>query len=514
MKPVITLIEPPALGVRVTTKEEEKFALPTIRTHHPKLGIEVLAGALQNLPCEVQVVDMKMLSAKESPYKIFEHDGLKYECSRVGASFEQIREVIEASDVIGISSPFTQAAGIIADLGIFIKQVNPKVRLVVGGYDTLTDDRQGFYLRNGFDHVIPSRGEIGFPRWISSQFNITLPDISPACVLLDDPTRPANRLILPLPDLSKVKYQSYVETEDGKLPDGASLPTEYFVSSRGCDNSCEFCTIWNSNHGDYEAMSVQDVGILLSYYKDHGITTLMHAESNTMTRLKYGNNGRQNLIDTMRMMRSYGFAWEFFDGIEFGRLLDGQGRVDEELVSLLFSPEILGNKLVGGYRAYIPVETVCTEKFGKLPPAHSQNQVFESIIKSGVRQLSFGIILGFPDESHESIERIRKRVDELKALADRVSGGKTKSIFIFYVHSLFPGSIIYRRLHDTLTVDIAKHPEMFQLYTACKRSAEFSPSEITLLRRRLDREFNGDEVADYSERTGRAPVLAPSVLPV
>jgi len=511
-KPTITLIDPPALKLVCTTKTGERFTLPTVRTHFPKQQLLVLSSATRILPCELNIVDMKMEGNEEVPYATFEQGGLRYECLRVGSSFGSVQRISESSDVVGITSPFTQQARIVTDLAKYIRKINPNIKLVVGGYDTVTDDRQNYYLNNGFDHVIPNEGEIKFPHWIASQFGLRLESKSPSTNTLYDQRRPAKNLILPLPDLSNFDYKKYIEAEDGQLPDGARPPIGYFVSSRGCDRACEFCTIWSVNRGLYNVMTPDQVAVLLQHYKTHGVTTLLHAESNLLTRLRYGREGRKNLIDTIQLMREGGFAWEFFDGIEFGRLTDEKNNVDNELVKLLFSPRLSDGQLTGGYRAYVPLEAISeprTKTFDKLKPIVVQNKIIQAIVETGVKQLSFGLIIGFPEETTRTVDETKRRADELRNLVYGASGGKTEVLFIYYVHSLFPGSLDYKKFRSALTVNIEKSPELFQLYTACKTSAGFSESEMTLLRRNLDREYNGNAVADYSERTGRAPTLHP-----
>lgn len=513
----IKLIEPPALKIVCTTQDGERFALPTVRTHHPKIQLQVLSTALRELDdANVDIVDMKTLGSEEVYYKTIKHDDLQFDCYRVGADFENVADIVAQSDVVGVTSPFTQNAQIVTDLAKFIRGKNPKTRLIVGGYDTNTTDRQEYYLQNGFDKVISRNGEVHFPEYIKSEFGTTSKtERRERITVLDDDKRPAKELILPLPNLDNVDLNSYIETEDGALPNGVSLPIGYFVSSRGCDRTCDFCTIWVTNKGNYEVMGAGDVEKLLRHYKNHGVTTLLHAESNLLTRLRYGTEGRRNLIETMKLMREYEFAWEFFDGIEFGRLVKDDGRTpDEELIDLLFNPEIKERKLIGGYRAYIPLEAGYEgrrQTFDKLRPYDVQKDIIKRIVESGVTQISSGLILGFPEDTNETLQESRTRYHELKELVEKTSNGRTETLFVFYVHQLFSGSVDFRKYGSTLTVDVNETPELYQLYTACKPTKEFSPTEVTLLRRQLDWEFNGSVVNEYSERTGRAPTLRPAI---
>lgn len=513
----IKLIEPPALKIVCTTKDGERFALPTVRTHHPKVQLQVLSTALRELDnVHVEIVDMKTLGNREIHYKTIKHDSLKYDCYRIGADFESLADIVSGSEVIGVTSPFTQGAQIATDLAKFIRGRDTKTKLVVGGYDTNTAERQTYYSQNGFDKIIPRNGEIYLPEFIKAEFGVRHRgrDVEES-VILDDIKRPVKRLILPLPDLDNINLKSYIETEDGVLPNGASLPIGYFVSSRGCDRTCNFCTIWVNNKGNYEVMKIEDVEELLKHYKSHGVSTLLHAESNLLTRLKYGAEGRKNLIDTMKLMREYEFAWEFFDGIEFGRLVKNDRKTpDEELIDLLFKPEIKDGKLVGGYRAYVPLEAGYEgrrQTFDKLQPYDVQKSILRRIVESGVTQLSSGVILGFPEDTNETLQESKRRYQDMKELVDEVSNGKAESLFVFYVHQLFSGSMDHKKYQNMLTVDVKENPELYQLYTACKPSKGFSANEITLLRRQLDWEFNGSSVNKYSEATGRAPTIHPVI---
>jgi radical SAM superfamily enzyme YgiQ (UPF0313 family) len=504
----IKLIEPPALKLLMRTAVGEQFNLPTLRTHYPKIQLQILSSALKVLPnADVEVIDMKTLGDKEELYKEISYGGSKIACLRVGAGFSDLESKISDADVIGISSPFTQAAQIVADLGRHIKKLNPHCELIVGGFDTVTKEREEFYLRNYFDLVIPVDGEVNLPNYLIKKYNLNSPLRSfPNDAILVHEKNTAAKLSLPLPDLDSIDVKLFTETEDGKLPFGANLPIGYFVSSKGCDNSCGFCTIPQIN-GRYRIMSIEDIETLLLHYKKHGITTLLHSESNTLGRLRYGQEGRKQLFDMFRMMRELGFAWEFFDGIEFG-LLSRQGSIDEELVSALFNPELKRERLVGGYRAYIPLEdfhSSATSRYKKLPDYETQIAVIRSIIHSSVKMLSFGAIIGYPEETAQSLERRGCEMLKLKEFVDKESGGQTSALFILYLHSTFPGTLDFARYRKDLAYDINKFPELFQLYTACKPSAGFSPLQLTLERRKGDYRLNGAEICRQMDKTGRPP---------
>lgn len=493
----IRLIEPPALKL-VCETDNGRFALPTVRTHNPKIQLQILSSALRTLPnVNVEVLDMKILGDQENHYRTIDYGGMRIDCSRVGVDFSDLEQELRGVDVIGVSSTFTQTANIVTDFGRFVKRANPDCELIVGGFDTVNSERGGFYHKHGFDVVIPTDGEIALPNHIIKKYSLKHP-------LKGIP----ERFSLPLPDLEAVNYKLYTEVEDGQLPEGATLPIGYLVTSKGCNRFCDFCTVPNVN-GRYRVMDLSEIDGLLRHYKEHGIFTLLHAESNTLARLRDRNSGRMQLVEMFRLMRDYGFAWEFFDGIEFGRLAN-DGKVDKELVNLLFNPEMQNGRLIGGYRAYIPLEDLAVvgrSRYEKLPKYKIQKDILKAIIDAGVNMLSFGIIMGYPNETTETLEKKRKELHSLKEWVGKVSNGQTQSLFILYVHSTFPGSSDYRRYANQLVYGIDEYPELFQLYTACKPSTSFSPLELTLKRRKLDYELNGAEINQYVERTGRPPIF-------
>ena len=493
----VKLIEPPALKL-VYESDDERFAFPTVRTHNPKIQVQILSSAIRALPdVNVDVFDMKTLGKNETPYRTIDYEGKRIECSRIGADFSDLEEEIRGADVVCVTSIFTQTAGIVAEFGRFVKRVNPNVELIVGGFDTVTPEREKFYRKNGFDTVIATDGEIALPNHLISKYHLKQS-------LMDTPIR----FSLPLPDLDRINYRGYTEVEDGRLPEGASLPIGYLVTSKGCNRSCDFCTVPDVN-GKYRTMDLDEIDALLRHYRSYGISTLLHAESNTLARLRSGESGRMQLVYMFRLMRDYGFAWEFFDGIEFG-LLANDGRVNEELVRLLFNPELKEGELVGGYRAYIPMEDLAVSgksRYAKMPKYETQKDILRAIIDTGVDMLSFGVIIGYPNETAENLEQKRRELHDLKDWVGQVSNGRTNSLFILYIHSTFPGSLDYRRYKDQLVYGIEDYPELFQLYTACKPSASFSPLELTLKRRQLDYELNGAKINQEVERTGRPPMF-------
>ncbi|MDO8537483.1 MAG: hypothetical protein Q7S21_01220, partial [archaeon] len=130
-KPRLLLIEIPEVKVtyEIDGKEEVYSA---VRTNYPKQSQLIIAGMLRDL-CEVEIIDMKLDDSKrEELFKLISYGNGIIKCYKVGASFDSIKNKIINSDIVGLTSNFTRSAGVLTDFIKYIKNTNPKTKIIVG----------------------------------------------------------------------------------------------------------------------------------------------------------------------------------------------------------------------------------------------------------------------------------------------------------------------------------------------------------------------------------------------
>ncbi len=475
----ITLIHCPA--VKLTT---DGYNLGAVRTHFPKISQLMLAAIIEkNFPdLRVRIVDMKTLDRREEKYKEIRYGNKTIEAYRVGLPFSELEDTITDSDALVFTSNFTQEAGVIGDLIEYGKRVNPKVKVWVGGSDAMVQrgevDRHRYFYSRGADHVATGDGEVTLPDLIrgqSSAHNTIIPDFDQ----------------VPEPALHLINLSDYTESHEGGLPAGVTPPLMYLETSRGCRQSCDFCST-PFTKGRYRYMSTERIERTLQHFLDFGIRSLLLIEDNILSRLDLPT-GRAEVLSWFALMREKGFVWEFANGVEIGKL-EKDGELDEELIETMFGYD----GTVGCYRSYIPLERIDANElpYRKLKAFDVQKHILLSIARKGVALLNLGVIIGNPGERADSLNRTEAKMIELKTDILDATGGRTFPFANFFLHIPICGTNDYRRFHQEgrLSFDIDTHPELYNFYTSIIRGDHYTYEELTEIRRDMASRVNGHDL--------------------
>jgi len=428
----------------------------------------VAAVLEKELPAaDVNIQDLRITgSNREETYKVINWEGYDVEARRVGSPFSMADQAITESDWIGLSSHFTFESGVIMDLIRYAKKLNPRVKVMVGGADVSA--RPHDYIKGGADLCF-----IG--------------DFDPA-VLAQDPTQPS--IVGPYrhpfakltkPSLCKLKYLAeYKDSHDGPVPEGVFSPIGFLYFTRGCPRECDFC---ESRKTRYEHMSLDLALSMLECYQAAGIKTLNLVDDNLLLQAA-NKDGRKELLKLLAAMREMGFAWEFPNGLEIGRLLKN-GAVDEELAEALFfhTIEPKTRRLVGAYRVYLPIETFDhREQYRKLKPIEEQNKILTAVARAGMPEIDFGVVLP-PDADHHTFDNIRNGYLRIKEIVK--TNGDTKARYAIF--HLIPIAE-FRQMPTKYSVD--EFPEGWNFYFPVYDGSNFTARELFEERLRLIKEVD------------------------
>ncbi len=484
----ILLIECPGVKLKMNN-----INLGAVRTNHPKISQLTLAAIIEReFPqANVQIVDMKSANPNnETKFKEIGYGSEKIDVYRVGQDYSEIENLVKWSEAVILTNNFTQEAGVIGDLIESCKKVNPHIRVFVGGSDAgiKTDEvnRQSYFYSRGADYIAPvCDGEIILPSLLKGE------PIGSQRIL-------SNFDKVPDPALHLADLTRYIESHEGPLPIRVSTPLMYLETSRGCKNMCDFCST-PFTKGKYRFMSQKRIEELLQFYKGKGISTLLLSEDNILSRLDLPN-GRKMLLKWFKYMRNQGFAWEFSNGIEIGKLT-GNGNFDEELIEALFGYD----DSTGCYRSYIPLERIDLHIYRKIKPFEIQKKILSLIVNQKVPLLNLGIIMGNPYETQGSLDTNEKRMNELMDMISEHSYGKTQTYANIFLHIPIPGTKDYKKFHKEgrLEYDINKDPELFNFYTSVVNGNHYSYHDLTKLRRDISFRLNGEKAIQIWEQTGR-----------
>ncbi len=324
-----------------------------------------------------------------------------------------------AYDAWGVTNNFSQNRDIAC---LTIKHLASKgIPVVVGGSDAIADSRS--YLAAGATAVILDKSGAanapvmdyvlgGIPREELS--GVVLADGRKAELRVIQPLSPQD---WPLPNLSVVKQCLGTEYKGLPLPENP-WPIGSIFTDIGCDRTCDFCQTPSYRLG-YRAMSPQRILQWAELQKMAGAQAVMLSSDQFLGRI-VKKGGRQDVLEIIKNIKELGLSFFWNNGIELKKMTIGRGInrksgknliPDEELISALCG----WDGYVGCYFAYIAAErpVVGQENYSKLLPWQEHCEIMKVIVRAGIPYLRYGLILGFDDDSHESLSRLEEAVWEL-----------------------------------------------------------------------------------------------------
>lgn len=526
-KCVVSLFSLPAPGQKIMGTGSY---LNTVRTQMHKAPLTALvAGTAKRLRIHnleerfsFRIVDLQIPSTGkaqdrvEVKYGELSIEGLILEKFYVGRHIEDSRDDVLASDVIGINCNFTHSRGIVWLFIAYVRKLNSKCLIVVGGTDASADPDA--YLQRGADVAVKGEGELSFPdllaKFVQGESFVGISNISykenqqirtndssylNASGMFDVDT-------MPPPDLDIVNIEHYTDTGQGLPPLGLEGPFISIETSRGCAQACSFCSS-PTTKGRYRFMSTDKIRDHFEYFREKGIRSLLFQEDNVLSRVhQYKGkmvfeNGRQELLSLMSLAREYEFNWEFTNGLEFG-LFYRDGLIDQELIDSLFYHKFERDKFVGCFRATIPLENVTDENFKafrKLRQLDVGIDIIRSIVSTGVSSLTFNVIIGRPEDDEDTLVITYQRCMLIKRIVTEMNP-KLRIYFAVFIATLLPGTKDFRLYKDLLAFDLDTDPEIITVFAGCMKTPHFSPLQITQARGSMAMMLNSESlINDYDE---------------
>ena len=489
----------------------ESQPVSTVRVLNPKSALVTLAAGVRKYLAEwgvdasLRIIDTQV-GGGSTYYKTIAYGPRALHCYRVGGAFEEYDDSIREADIHGISNNYTNSAGIVLDFVRHIKAVKPDALVVAGGMDATA--RAEFYIDNGVDIVVQLEGEYSFAKIIE------------ACAQGRDPRQTLGRpygggaivaagTMLNMNELPPMSLdlvddiEIYTDTGEGVPPPTVKPPFSCFETSRGCYRTCSFCA--TPMRGRYRYMSPEAVRKHFDHFRASGINNILFQEDNILSRMQrtgkgtyIHDTGRAEIIEIFEMARDYGFSWEFANGLEFGKFLDG-GSIDRELMQALFWSDRSGDRWRGCYRVQVPLEFLGedpTKKFNKLRCFDEEMAILNAVLDFGVNYQTFNVIIGHPGDDHAAIDVYLDRCVRLKNGLLRHSSSVVPYFNIFN-RTLLPGTRDFREQHQLLEFDIGRDPEVISVYLSPMNTEHMSYYELVERRIQMIQELNGDLIDQY-----------------
>lgn len=406
----VGLVELPELGVF----DADGTNRASVRKGSALISKQVLLSDLQSKGFDASLINLKQ-GDEEVEFGRVAWGDTELTKKYLGKSITSVDPT--SRDAWGITNNFSQHREIAS---MTIQHLASQGRpVVVGGSDAFADPQ--YYLQAGAAAVVLDQsGAVNAP--IMDHVLGKTPKAELSEVVLADGTRFPRKLppLSPedwaLPDPSVVKSCLGSEYWSLEYPEEL-LPIGSVFTDIGCDRQCDFCQTPKYRLG-YRAMSPERVIEWFAAQKEAGAGAVIGSSDQFLARI-LKKEGRDEILRIMQGIREVGTAVLWPNGLELKKVTLGRGinrgtqdlTPDEELIAALWG----WDGKVGCYHAYIPAERPVfgRENYKKLLPWQEHCEIVKAVARTGVPHLTYGLIIGFEDDSEETLQRLEEAVYEL-----------------------------------------------------------------------------------------------------
>jgi hopanoid C-3 methylase len=509
-------IELPSLHLNWVRENGDEYICSIIRTNYPKPGLTFVPSIIrQTGVCDIELIDMKIRNQDTIiSYKEFKYGDGVMVCSRMGIHFEETEKKIVDSDILGLSINFTSWANIALDFIKYAKDINPELIVIVGGSDPMF--RDDYYLNTAnADIVIRGEAEYNLPDLIKAiESKKDISEINGISfkngdkIVRNQINSRTRMQDIPLQCLDLLKNDISFWTTPAEyfpLPKGVSTPFGFMFLTRGCFETCNFCTT-PAKMGKFRFNNFDRINQELEYFKEFGISTINVWDDSLTSILKMHPDekvvSKKYLINIMQLFRERRIAYEFSQGVVIKHLWDEEKNCpDFELIEALYSNEINDGKFIGCYGEFFPTECLQEDnRFEKLMTFEKEKEVLKAILDAGTKLISYSSIMGTKDDTQKSFECAVRKSKELNEIIESRGGKALATPFIF---SLFPGAKVVKQYQNKIEYPIEKYPELCQLNAAIHKTDYFKPHELILAKKNMERKLMSQEQFNKWNQTGR-----------
>ncbi|MCP4107925.1 MAG: radical SAM protein [Desulfobacteraceae bacterium] len=312
--------------------------------------------------------------------------------------------------------------------------------IVVGGSDAIANPE--IYIRAGADAVVLDKsGAVN-----CSVIDYVLgnpPRQELGKVILADGTRASAKIKVmspeewPLPSLETARDcmggMAYVPEE--------FLPMASLISDIGCDRNCDFCQTPTYKLG-YKSMSPKRVLQWVEIQKKAGAKSISFESDQFLGRL-LRSEGRNGIFKILKGMRELELPIIWMSGLELRKLTLGHGKnndlkPDNELIDAIFE----WDGKIGSCLTYIAGERPVAgrENYQKLLPWQEHLRMMRTIVQAGAPIIAYGVIIGFPDESPDTLSSLEDALYELHHELMSINSS-LKLMILPFAFSPIPGTV-------------------------------------------------------------------------
>ncbi len=491
----VALVELPALQLL----DHDGLNWTALRRHEPLGSKQILAAQLADAGWNVSIVNLK---AGDTQVDFGQVQWRSRDLTKVavGADWRQLDA--RSADIWGITVNYLQERDLAARIISHLAASGAPV--VVGGSDALADPE--FYLRAGTSAVVIDKSGAANLAAMEYVIGSELADELTGVVLPDGrrfatkrpPMKPSQ---WPLPPDWAVCETLGTEYWEAPLPPNL-LPIGAVMLDIGCDRHCDFCQTPTYRIG-YGATPADRAAAWLAAQKRAGAKSVIILSDQFLGRI-LRDGGRRDILEIMSICRELDLAVLWGNGLELSKATRGRGMPkgdptpDDELIEALWGWDMRR----GCAQAYIPAErpVIGTSSYQKLLPWGEHRAMMRRIVAAGVPDINYGVIVGLPEDSHETLRALSDAVEELRDELKAVNADLRFRVTPYAIRPL-PGTPQARNLADLGLIRFTDTAIVGGFWTACADTRYLSYAEVSDWQLKLIDRLNDPE-PDWQGITG------------
>lgn len=483
----IGLIDLPALKLL----DEDGANWTAFRRDDPLGGKQIVAGSLEHDGHDVRIVNLKAGHGEVETGRV-RWNGKRLTKLAVGTPVREIDP--DGADLWGVTVNYLQERDVARAVVAHLASTGRPV--VVGGSDALAEPEP--YLRAGAAAVVMDKSGAGNRALADHLLGARPREPLTGALLASGERLPNRRPALssqdwPLPSGGVVDATLGTRYWESPLPD-ALAPIGAVMLDLGCDRKCDFCQTPTYRLG-YSAMRPERVREWLELQKSRGARSVIVLSDQFLGRLLWPG-GREDVLAILRIFRELDLAILWGNGLELGKATRGRGmpggdpRPDEELVEALWG----WDGRWGCAQSYVPAERPLggPAAYTKLLEWKHHCTMLEAMVRAGLPDITYGVIVGLPDDSHEDLSALLRHVGELRLRLKDINPD-LKFRAVPYAIRPLPGTPQARGLQRSGLLRFDDPAIAGGFWTACADTHHMSYSDVSHWQHRILNELSDIE---------------------
>lgn len=381
-------------------------------------------------------------------------------------------------DVWGVTVNYLQEREVACAIVSYLASHGAKV--VVGGSDAFAEPDP--YIRAGAMAVVMDKSGASNIAAIQIAMDIKPTALSYNLRVGSKAVKSGNSRLHPeewkIPSVDFVKKTLGYEYWEGKLEERLK-PIGAVMLDQGCDRRCDFCETPNYRLG-YQYMSPEKALEWVKLQKEADAKSFVCLSDQFLGRILYPE-GRTDILKITNGFRKIGLPVLWGNGLDLSKVTLGHGKNSDTRPDIELIKAIWGwDGKVGCAQTYIPAERPIEGKkaYAKLLDWRSHVEILKAIVGVGVPDISYGVIMGLPDDDHNSLSRLLEAVLELKSELKKINPDLKFRVTPFAIRPI-PGTFMAHQLQQLGLIRFSDPAILGGFWTACADTRFISYEEVS-----------------------------------